>query len=157
VAEAAPEKVAQLVYLCAFVPLHNEPMMAANAELNRASALNGMLQPTADGLGILVADEAIIPAFYHDCSARDVAFAKSRLVAQAVEPLNAAVELTAERFGTVPKAFIECIEDQAIHIASQRALYRRAGIDNIATLNTGHSPFFSAPQQLAEAIEAVLN
>lgn len=156
VAEAEPEQVAQLIYLCAFVPLDNEPMMAANTQLNRASALAGMLQPTDDGLGILVADEAIVAAFYHDCSASDVAFARSRLVPQAVEPLNASLRLSADRFGAVPKAYIECIEDQAIHIAAQRAFYRRTGIRNVVTLNTGHSPFLAAPDGLCDAIEAVL-
>jgi hypothetical protein len=84
-----------------------------------------------------------------------VSFAKEHLVAQAVEPLNAPVSLSQERFGSVAKAYIECIEDQAIHIVSQRTLYRRAGIDNVATLDTGHSPFFAAPDRLADAIEVV--
>ena len=82
-AEAAPEKFCQLIYLCAFVPVDGEPARVANAELNRASALNGVLEPTADGLGILVADDAIEPAFYHDCDADSVAFARARLVPQA--------------------------------------------------------------------------
>ena len=155
-AETAPDRLVQLIYLCAFVPVDGEPMMAMNAELNRASALNGMLRPTDDGLGMLVADEAIEAAFYHDCSADDVAFARSRLVPQAVEPLGAPASLSAARFGAVPKAYIECIEDQAIHIAAQRALYRRAGIDNVVALDTGHSPFFSAPGALADAIETLI-
>ncbi len=156
VAEAVPERLAQLIYLCAFVPADNEPLMAASEQLNRVNALTGMLQTSADGLAVTVADAAIVPAFYHDCQAADVAFAKARLVPQALEPLTAPIRLSDARFGSVDKAYIECIEDMAIHIVAQRAMYRRAGIDNVATLNTGHSPFFSAPAELAAAIEAVI-
>ena len=58
-AEAAPERFAELIYLCAFVPADNDAMLAS-ADITQNSALTGTFQPTADGLGILVADEAIV-------------------------------------------------------------------------------------------------
>src|SRR5690242_16387154 len=62
-----------------------------------------------------VRDEGLAPAFYHDCSPEDIAFARARLVPQ---PMRAAGPqprpLTRERFGSIPRAYIECLQDRAI-------------------------------------------
>ena len=155
-AEAAPELVNKLIYLCAFVPRNGEALLTASEEISTPGATTGRLTPTEEGLGLVIDDEVIRPAFYRDCSDADVAFAKSRLVTQALVPLTDKIQLGDQRFSGVRKAYIECIEDEHIHIVAQRTMYRRAGIDAVATLNTSHSPFFSAPNDLVDAIEQLL-
>ena len=58
----------------------------------------------------------------------------------------------AERFGKVKKTYIECLEDRAIPIAGQRAMQSHADFDAVVSMPTDHSPFYSAPERLAEAL-----
>jgi hypothetical protein len=62
------------------------------------------------------------------------------------------VHLTPARFGTVRKAYIECLEDRAIPIANQRKMQAHAAFDAVLQLPTDHSPFYSAPDLLVERL-----
>lgn len=150
VAEQAPDAIERLVYVAAMVPANGESVLEL-AESNQASALRGNLEFSEDGTGVTVADDIIPVAFYHDCEETDVVWAREKLRPQNTSVMAHPVELTEERFGRVSKQFIECIEDQAIHIASQRWMARRAQC-LINTLNSSHSPFFSVPAALAAFI-----
>lgn len=153
VAEEVPEKVDRLVFVAAMVPVDGESVMSL-AETNQASALRGNLEFSDDGASVTVSEGIIADAFYHDCDEQDVTWARERLRPQNPAPLATPVNLTDERYGSVPKQFIECIEDQAIHIALQRRMARRAEcLTN--TLNTSHSPFLSAPAALAAFIARI--
>lgn len=155
-AEAAPERVSKLIYLCAFVPKHGESLNAVAAQTNRESTLRDHISVVDDGLATVVADAALQATFYHDCDAADVARAKARLVPQAQAPMRDKAALSAGRFGRVPKAYIECLQDAAIPIVAQRLMIERGGITEVVTLDTSHSPFLSAPRALADAIESLL-
>jgi pimeloyl-ACP methyl ester carboxylesterase len=153
-AEAAPERIAKLVYLCAFLPRDGDSMLG----LARQSDLNEVAMKTIvsdDGLSITVVDETIKPAFYADCSDQDVAFAKARLRPLALQPGGVPVHITPERFGRVPRVYIECTEDRAIPIARQRAMAAASAPIEVHTLETSHSPFFSAPDALADLLAAL--
>jgi len=153
VAERVPEQIERLVFVAAMVPVDGESVLGL-AENNHASALRGNLEFSDDGTSVTVADDIIPVAFYHDCHEEDVNQAREKLRPQNVEVLAHPLALTEERYGSVPKQFIECIEDQAIHIASQRWMARRAQcLTN--SLNTGHSPFFAAPAALAAFIARI--
>jgi len=155
-AEAAPDKVGKLVYLTAFVPRDGDAGLAMSAEINNTSELGDHLIPTEDGTALVVADEILERVFYHDCSADDIALARSKLTPQAVGPMNSVIELHDARFGRIAKAYIECVQDAAITLDAQRQMARRGGISEVATLDTSHSPFFSAPVALADAIESLI-
>ena len=58
--------------------------------------------------------------------------------------------LTDERYGTVPRVFIECLQDGAIPIEVQRQMVAEVPCETVLTLDTSHSPFFSAPEELVE-------
>lgn len=150
VSEQAPDKIERLVFVAAMLPANGESVLGL-AESNPASALRGNLEFSDDGTSVTVTDDIIPVAFYHDCDETDVTWARQKLRPQSTSALAHPVQLTEERFDRVPKQFIECIEDQAIHIASQRWMARRAGC-LINTLNTSHSPFFSAPAATAAFI-----
>jgi pimeloyl-ACP methyl ester carboxylesterase len=150
-AEAAPERIAKLVYLCAFAPRDGESLLGMAGQDNPDNAVMKTLF-SDDGLSVTVAEETIQPAFYADCSAKDVAFAKARLRPLAVQPAAAPVRVTAERYGRVPRVYIECTEDRAIPIERQRAMAAAVQPIDIRTMRTSHSPFFSAPDELADIL-----
>ena len=150
-AEQAPERIAKLVYLCAFLPRDGESLLGLTA-LNDPPSVVMETNYSADGLSVTVADASIKPVFYADCSDADVAFAKARLKPLAVQPASATVHTTQARFGRVPRVYIECTEDEAIPIARQRAMAAASPPVEVHTLNTSHSPFFSAPDALADIL-----
>ena len=106
--------------------------------------------PTEDGLASTVRDEMIKPLFYEDCSDADIAIAKANLVPQAMAVMATELRLSDERYGSVPRIFIECLQDGAIPIDMQRRMVADVACEQVLTLNTSHSPFFSAPQELAD-------
>ena len=92
----------------------------------------------------------IKPLFYEDCSDEDIATAKANLVPQAAQVITASVRLTKQRYNSVPRVFIECLRDGAIPIEMQRQMVAELPCERVMTLDTSHSPFFSAPRELAD-------
>ena len=122
--------------------------MAARVDDN--AAVMQARVPTDDGLAATVRDDMIKPLFYGDCSDDDIAMAKANLVPQASDIITAKVHLSDANYGSVPRAYIECLQDGAILIESQRQMIAAVPCQQVLTLDTSHSPFFSAPQELAE-------
>jgi pimeloyl-ACP methyl ester carboxylesterase len=148
-AERIPERIRTLVYLTAFLIGDGESLLAASA-IDPESALVGNLVPAADGLSITVKPDAIVPAFYAACSAEDAKRATARLVPQARAPFTDTLHYTPERAGRIPRAYIECLRDRAITLAAQRRLVAGRPCAKVLALDTDHSPFYSAPDALAD-------
>ncbi len=69
---------------------------------------------------------------------------------------SAAVTTTQSRFGRVPRYYIECTQDQAIPIGLQRSFCEALPCERVVTLETDHSPFYSAPEELVEALKDIV-
>jgi pimeloyl-ACP methyl ester carboxylesterase len=150
-AERAPEAMRGLVFLCAFLPQNGDVMFALAAG-DAKSMIAGALIPSADGLATSFNPSVLRDAFYADCSDADIEAAKAQLSPQAVAPLAAAITLTAARFGSVPRDYIICEQDRAISAGFQREMLKATPCARIAELATSHSPFFSAPEKLADVL-----
>jgi pimeloyl-ACP methyl ester carboxylesterase len=151
VSERLPENIAWVVYLTAVMPANGQSR-GDLAKLETESVVSSNRIPSADGLSVTLPDEIIQPTFYGECTDEDVAHAKERLVPQAVQIFQQPAETTPERFGTVKRAYIECLRDNAIKIEMQRKMIELLPCDRVLTLDTDHSPFYSMPQELADAL-----
>jgi hypothetical protein len=60
-----------------------------------------------------------------------------------------------ERYGKVKRVYIECTRDQAITIELQRYMIKTLPPHKVVTMETGHSPFISAPEALAQHFEDI--
>jgi pimeloyl-ACP methyl ester carboxylesterase len=152
-AEAVPTKVAKLVYLCAYMPINGDSMAGMMMLGGEPSALVSFTVPTADGKAFTLRDEGLRPIVYGDCSDEDVALAKLLIVPQSAAPTMAAMELTEQRYGRVPRAYIECSEDKTVSPDLQRAFIARAPCAQVHRLKSSHSPFFSVPDQLVAVLD----
>ena len=153
-AELAPERISTLIYLCAFMNRSGESIFA-RASGDDVSLLGALLQPIADGR-LIVADHGIKPAFYADCADEDLALARLLLVPQSPEPFAAELTVTDQNYGRLRRAYIVCEQDKAIGAPKQREMIAATPVAAEITLDTSHSPFFSAPAELAAAIRAAL-
>lgn len=146
-AEYRPEKIKILVYLTAFL-LRNGEFLLQLAEGDTEALVLPNLIMAEDQSYTTVRDEAIKETFYGDCSDEDVARAKSLLVPQAVAPFTTPVNTTEEKFGRVPRVYISCLRDKAITPALQEKMYKVLPCEKVISMDTSHSPFFSAPEEL---------
>lgn len=148
-AEAMPHKVKTLVYLTAFLlPSGRSLIEEAQTDVTAQVLPNLVFAP--DKSWAIVKPEAMRAVFYADCSAADIALARSLLVPQAAAPFIAPVQTTAGRWGSIPRVYIECTEDRAISLAAQRSMYRQLPCQRIYSMASSHSPFLSAPEALCQ-------
>lgn len=152
-AQLAPDRFTALIYLCAYLPL---PGMTL-AEMRRA----GPRQPLAGAFRIdatrttFTFDPDTSPAlFYHDCPKEDVALARRRLCPQAIAPQETPIPDTS-RAEALPRHYIICTDDRAIPPEYQATMAARLPANHIHRLPTSHSPFFAAPEALAQKIHAI--
>jgi pimeloyl-ACP methyl ester carboxylesterase len=153
-AENCPERVAALVYLCAFLPRSGDSLATWAAQDQGSTVNPSTMEPQADGTVVFKA-EYLREAFYADCSDEDVAFAGSRLVPQSAGPSGTTLETTPERWGRIPRYYIECLRDRAITLKLQREMQKHGACRQIFSMDTDHSPFFSAPEQLAGILSQI--
>lgn len=153
-AENCSGNIRKLVYLAAFLLQNGESLMSHAQEDTESLVLPNLVMDEEGGYAT-VKDEGIQPSFYADCSDEDVARAKSLLVPQAVAPLGTPVSTTDENFGRIPRVYIECLQDKAVSPFIQEKLYTNLSCEKVISMDTSHSPFFSAPEELANHLLAL--
>ncbi|MFT5350470.1 MAG: hypothetical protein ACI9MF_001287 [Gammaproteobacteria bacterium] len=67
-------------------------------------------------------------------------------------PVATPLVLSDENYGTVRRCYIECTEDRAISHSMQKRLRDNAPVDKSLVLETDHSPFYSCPEALTDAL-----
>jgi len=55
----------------------------------------------------------------------------------------------------VPRVYIECLRDRVISPSSQQKMYTTLPCQQIISMETSHSPFFSAPEELVSHLESL--
>jgi len=147
-AEYRPERIKTLIYLTAFL-LQNGEFLLQIAQGDTEGLVLPNLIMAEDQSHATVKEEALKEAFYGDCSDEDVARAKSLLVPQAAAPFATPISITEKNFGRIPRIYIECLRDKAISPSIQKKMYTALPCRRVITMDTSHSPFFSAPETLA--------
>ena len=158
-AELRPDKVAVLVYLTALLIPDGASFMPAASmepdEVRRALETRTSWNISGDLTYVTYKEELARHRFYNDCSDEDVAWAKSMIVSQPVGPLVSPMRITDANYGRVPRVYIECALDNAVTPEMAREMYSALPCDEVITMQTGHSPFLSAPDELASHLNAL--
>lgn len=148
-AEAAPQAIDTLVYICAMMLPDGMSRAAFKALEQPNPAFNALISPTPGGHGTRITG-ADPGAVFAQLSPPDrVAQAMARLVDEPHGPRSTPLHLTAERFGSVPRVYIECTDDLTIPIYSQRLMQQQVPGAQVETLWADHSPYLSRPEALA--------
>jgi pimeloyl-ACP methyl ester carboxylesterase len=154
-AEARRRKIKALVYVCGLLPPSGKcgrDMTALEADtLFRRSR-----EVSPDGLTYTFARAQLPTMFYADVPPEDRYRAMERLRPQPLAISTTPVTTTAERFGSVPRWYIECTHDNAIKINTQRKMVSMTPC-KVLTMECGHSPFYSNPEELADHLDAIAN
>ncbi len=161
-AELRPGKVAALVYLTAALLDEGLTFMAAAAaasgepyDESRALETRPSWNLAEDRSYVIYKPELAQHRFYNDCAPQDVEWAKSKLSPQPVGPLVSPMRITKGNFGRVPRVYIECALDNAVTPEWARQMYSALPCSEVITMQTGHSPFLSAPEELAQHLDGL--
>jgi pimeloyl-ACP methyl ester carboxylesterase len=146
-AEALPEKVRVLVYLAGYL-LPDGKSVAQQAKEDGASVVGPNMQISQDRRSWSLREAAVCEAFYGQCADEDVVLAQALLAPEAVGPLTTPIRVSVERFGRVPRVYIECRRDRAVSLSEQRKMVSVMPCRQVISMDTDHSPFLSAPDEL---------
>lgn len=150
-AEYRPDKIEKLVYLAAY--------LIPNGKTQREYSMQdmeGVLKPFVDfheeSKSTTLRPEIYKEGLYHDCDDNITELAKLLLSNEPFESSITTLQLTEENYGSVPRYYIECIEDRAVTPFIQRKMYKESHCQKVYSMATSHSPFFSKPDELAEIL-----
>ena len=152
-AQKAPEKIARLINLCAYVPKAGHSLIEMR-KLAKRQPLMDAIEKSADGLSWTAIPEKARETFYHDCPDEAVAYAQARIVAQAIAPQATRLELGAA-YDSVPKSYIRCTDDRTIPPEFQTVMAENFAPQDRYEMATSHSPFFSDPRGLAQMLDKI--
>lgn len=147
-AEEAPEAIALLVYVAAYLPADGQSLVDV-AAADREGLIMPNLVVSPDGASATVREEALREALFADCPPEDHRQVAARLTPEPLAPVATPLRLTAGRFGRVRRAYVECRDDRALAPALQRRMLTAAGCDPVRGMPTGHMPQYAAPRRLA--------
>ncbi|MCU0828352.1 MAG: alpha/beta fold hydrolase [Tabrizicola sp.] len=148
-AEAGPSRFTGLIYLCAYLPAPGRSL----ADMRRAGPSQPLLPAIrmAGDRQSFTIDPALAPkAFYQDCPPDLAQWATDRLCPQPVPPQQ--TPLWPHVAETLPRRYIVCDHDQTIPPEYQRQMAACLPETSRHALPSGHSPFLSMPDQLADLL-----
>ncbi|MFF2375266.1 alpha/beta fold hydrolase [Streptomyces xiamenensis] len=170
-AEHAPELVAGLVYVSALAPVNGEPAaFYSTCPENAGEKLLRLVgaDPAVVGAARIDFDDPrrrdqIKEAFYGDIDDRTADAAIALLSSDGPVGIPAEeLTVTAQRYGSVPHAYVTCARDNALPLALQHRFIKEidavsAAPTAVTELDSSHSPFLSQPAALADAIAGTVS
>ena len=154
VAEMLPECVAGVAYLAGMMLPSGVDfgMLCDGIGLEQPVGISRWLLSTPDGRGTVVPPEAAAAVFFHEADAAHAIGAARRLAPQLETARLMAPVWTPERFGRVPRLYIEATLDRSIPLAAQRRMQQLTPGAAVVSLIADHAPQLSAPDALAAAL-----
>lgn len=146
--EKVADRVAGIIYVSGLaVP----PGKTAIQVMGREGAEDGP-PLTEDGRAFWIPAEFAIPLFYHRCAEADAKALADHMCPEPLTPIATPSKVTAEGWGRIPRAYIETTDDQTLSLAQQRLIQDNAPCDPVISIDSDHSPFMSATEELVEAL-----
>jgi pimeloyl-ACP methyl ester carboxylesterase len=156
VAEARCERIKAVVYIAGMMlpsNMHFGHVLAQEkAEERGLMGIGPYLEWNEDHSVSTVPPEAGAKIFLNDMP-YDVAIEGAQHLTPQAEPGRALqTRWTPQRFGSVPRLYVECVRDLSVMQPIQQAMQAMVPGARRIVLDAGHAPHVSQPQALAEAL-----
>ncbi|MDB5615899.1 alpha/beta fold hydrolase [Tardiphaga sp.] len=149
-AELRPDRIALSIYLCAFMlpdgmavlefyDTYLEPWMRG---------AHALLTHDPEGQTSMINPEAAIEVFYQQADRAQAEAAAARLTPQPQGVRHGKLHLTQGNYGSVPRVYIETLQDRSVHLPLQRKMQEITGCDAVYGLDSDHAPQLSNPDGL---------
>ncbi|RKE74478.1 pimeloyl-ACP methyl ester carboxylesterase [Pseudorhodoplanes sinuspersici] len=157
VCEMRAERVALAIYLCAFM-LPDEFSVLDFYDKYLESWMRGAhARITYDEAGLTSAIDptSAVEVFYHLSDPAVAQAAARRLTPQPEGARRSRLRLSAERYGMVPRVYIEARHDCSVHLPLQRKMQEITSCTAIYGLDSDHAPQLSMPDALTDLLLTV--
>jgi pimeloyl-ACP methyl ester carboxylesterase len=149
-----PERIASLVYVCAFLPHDGQSLLElTQTPEGREDLVQANMVVEGDPpVARMPTDESARAALFSSCDDEQAAWAVARIGPQAVAPFTAPSAHGGEAFAALPRAYVLCTLDRAIPPALQRRMVAENGVENVVELESDHAPYVMRIPELTEAL-----
>lgn len=171
-AERAPEKIAAIVYLTAFMPQSGVPAISyIQSPENKGELVGPQFLANPEVIGALRLDPRSSDAayaantknaFYADVSQSDYNAVANLLSCDVpVAPFATPINTTTARWGKLPRHYIKCMQDKAILPTLQQRFINEADTftpsnrTHVHQMESSHSPFISQPEKLVGILNGI--
>lgn len=149
-----PERLAAVVYVAGLLPLDGQSLADLPPRDPDDPVRGYTIIDEAAGVARF-AEKAVREIFYGECTTAAADWAAAQVEPESLAAIAGRVDLPVGSATPVPRVYVECWRDRAIHLRRQRAMYHAAGCDRVLSIDTDHSPFLSRPQELAEGLSGL--
>ncbi|MEP4377737.1 MAG: alpha/beta fold hydrolase [Alphaproteobacteria bacterium] len=151
VCELRPDRIAVAVYLCAFLLGDGDSCIDfyARAWKDWMTGAHARVTHSEDRLVSMIDPEAAIDVFFNTTDPAAARAAAAQLTPQPEASRRSRLQLSDEKYGTVPRVYIETLRDQSVFPELQKQMYTETQVDKLYSLDTDHAPLVGAPEKLA--------
>jgi pimeloyl-ACP methyl ester carboxylesterase len=152
--ELRPQRVALAIYLCAFLLPDGMSVIEFYARYLQPEMRGAHARVTYDphGLTSSIDRASAVEVFYHQTDRSLAEAAAQRLTPQPEGARRSHLHLSPLRFGSVPRVYIEALEDRSVHLPLQRKMQELTPCLATYALESDHAPQLSHPDALTELL-----
>jgi len=156
VAEEISEKIDRLVFVAAILPANGETPLGLMQSDAQGQLLPNVIFSEDQSYGE-VTEETVRTILLNDIKDQEHLdnLVPHFLFKQSTEPFMAEAQLTEEKFGSVHKVYIRAGVDKVLTPALQDKMIKSWAVDKVFTLESGHFPLNSIPDELVKVIRKV--
>jgi pimeloyl-ACP methyl ester carboxylesterase len=148
-----PERVASLVFVCAFMPANGQSLLdLTHLPEGKDDLIQAHLALEGEPPVAVLSEEWTAEAIYNCCAPERTAWAVARRRPQPLAPFATPVQIEDEALARIPRWYVFCGRDQAIPPALQRRMVAEHPCRKVFELDTDHAPYFSATDELVGAL-----
>ena len=151
-----PSKIKKLVYISAFLPRNGQSCVGITKEIHptfheKIIASGHDFIISADGKTSKIEPTVCAEFVYNDIPKDEALIIAGRLGSESNAAQNQAVALN-DKFNDIPKVYVRCTMDKVVEQRLQDKMISETYCGEVYTLETGHCPFESAPNSLADIL-----
>jgi pimeloyl-ACP methyl ester carboxylesterase len=150
-AERMPEAISSLIYVAAYLLPSGESIVKVSATATDSLVGPNMVS-AADWSSISIRPEAVQQVFAAEAPPSVIKRIQSLTRPEPAAPFNTPILVTPAKFGGVRRSYVRTSEDRAVTPLLQDVMLAKTPCDEVVTMNTSHTPFFSAPRELAATL-----
>lgn len=151
IAENIPEHIKQLIYINGFIPENNGSLLQ-EAQRSDSPGISTQLAMNPKKNEIIIKKTvATKKLLFNCCNHQDAELGMSLLANEPLQPFFDTIKISPGKFGSVKKLYIACLQDHVLPMKDQKRMAKKSNC-NMISIDTDHSPFFSAADKLVKII-----
>jgi pimeloyl-ACP methyl ester carboxylesterase len=152
--ELRPERIALAVFLAAFLLPDGMSVIQFYERYLEPWMRGAHARVTYDDSGLLSRIDPVsaVDVFYHKSDRSLAEAAARRLTPQPEGGRRSQLKLSQAGFGSVPRVYVEALEDRSVHLPLQRKMQELSPCLETYSLDSDHAPQLSQPDELVAVL-----